>query len=192
MQSDLTKFYEKQISLTEWFEAIGHPQAAKLRLEDNEKRERLNVLNRIIGLPFDKPAQFSAADVKNRTPEFTAFLKEHGDELCAVRIIPDDPKLPKLRMRGHSITDGTKWFDQQKIDAAHYRVDFVPHSESKWATIFVVSKQGIFGELTRGEHNELTQGLYTKHEPITFQYDFKKWQLSSDEPDVKKTLARHY
>ncbi len=189
MESDLTKFYEKQISLTEWFEAIGHPDAAKLRLEDNDKRERLNVLNRVIGLPFDKPAQFSAKEVADRTPAFQKYLNEHGEELCAVRIIPDDPKLPKLRMRGHSVADGTKWFDKQQIDPAHYRVDFVPHSDSKWATIFVASNKGIFGELTEGEHNELTQGLYTKHEPITFQYDFKKWQLSRDVPGAQEHLA---
>src|SRR5688572_16501901 len=134
MQSDLTKFYERQISLTEWFEAIGHPNAAKMRLEDNDKRERLNTLNEIIGLPFDKPAQFSAADVAGRSKVFTKYLKEHGNELCAVRIIPDDPKLPKLRMRGHSVGEGVKWFDEQKIDPAHYRVDFVPHTESVWAT----------------------------------------------------------
>lgn len=188
MQSDLTTFYAKQISLTEWFEAIGHPQAAKLRLEDNDKRERLNVLNGIIGLPFDKPVQFSAKDVADRSPAFATYLKGHGTELCAVRIIPDDPKLPKLRMRGHSVADGTKWFDEQHIDPAHYRVDFVPHSDSTWATIFVVSEQGIFGELTKGEHNELTQGLYSEHEPITFQYDFKQWQLSRDEPGAKQHL----
>src|ERR1043166_4659738 len=141
MESDLTRFYEKQISLTEWFEAIGHPDAAKLRLEDNDKRERLNVLNQLINLPFDKPVQFSAQDVADRSPAFQTYLKEHGDELCAVRIIPDDPKLPKLRMRGHSVADGTTWFDKQDIDPAHYRVDFVPHSDSKWATIFVVSEK---------------------------------------------------
>jgi phosphohistidine swiveling domain-containing protein len=188
VQSDLTKFYEKQISLTEWFEAIGHPDASKLRLEDNEKRERLNALNGLIGLPFDKPAQFSAQDVAKRSPAFKQYLKEHGKELCAVRIIPDNPKLPKFRMRGHTVAEGTTWFDEQKIEPAHYRVDFVPHSDSKWATIFVISPRGIFGELTRGAHNELTQGLYSKHEPITFRYNFKTWQLSRNEPGAKEHL----
>jgi phosphohistidine swiveling domain-containing protein len=188
MQSNHTDFYAKQISLTEWFEAIGHPQAANMRLEDNEKRERLNVLNKIIGLPFDKPTQFSAKEVADRSPAFADYLNAHGNELCAVRLIPDDPKLPKLRVRGHSIAEGTKWFDEQNIDPAHYRVDFVPHSTTTWATIFIVSEQGIFGELTRGEHNELTQGLYDKYEPITFQYDFKNWHLSRDEPGAKEHL----
>lgn len=188
MKSDLTEFYAKQISLTEWFEAIGHPRAKDLRIEDNDKRERLNVLNAIIGLPFDKPAQFSATEVAKRSVAFRLFLEDHGDELCAVRLIPDNPSLPKLRMRGHSIADGTKWFDEQKIDPAHYRVDFVPHSDSKWATIFVVGQDGIFGELTQGGHNELTQGLYDKHEPITFSYDFKKWQLSRAVPGAKEHL----
>lgn len=189
MQSDLTKFYQKQISLTEWFEAIGHPQAKALRLEDNDKRERLKVLNKLISLPFDKPSQFEAADVAARTPEFKKFLQEHGEELCAVRIIPKKPDLPKLRMRGHTIAEGTKWFDEQDVDPADYRVDFVPHSDSKWATIFIVSSKGVYGELTRGEHNELTQGLYSKHEPITFSYDFTEWKLSRYEPGARAHLA---
>lgn len=188
--TDHAKFYEKQISLTEWFEAIGHPQATALRLEDNDKRERLNVLNQLIELPFDKPAQFSGKDVAERSPAFKAYLKAHGDELCAVRLIPDDPALPKLRMRGESIANGTKWFDAQKIDPAHYRVDFVPHAESDWATIFIVSKQGIFGEITKGEHSELTQGFYKTHIPIIFHYDFKTWHLSEDDPAAKKHLQK--
>jgi phosphohistidine swiveling domain-containing protein len=91
-------------------------------------------------------------------------------------------------MRGHSIADGTKWFDEQKIDRKHYRVDFVPHSDSKWATIFVVGQDGIFGELTQGEHNELTQGIYTKHEPVTFSFNFKQWRLSRQVPGAKEHL----
>ncbi len=186
--TDHAKFYEKQISLTEWFEAIGHPQATALRLEDNDKRERLNVLNQLIELPFDKPAQFSGKDVAERSPAFKTYLKAHGDELCAVRLIPDDPALPKLRMRGESIANGTKWFDAQEVDPARYRVDFVPHAESDWATIFVVSQQGIFGEITKGEHSELTQGFHKAHTPIIFHYDFKNWQLSENDQAVKKHL----
>lgn len=41
---DIKKLYEKQISLTEWFEDIGHADTDALRKEDNDKRERLRVL----------------------------------------------------------------------------------------------------------------------------------------------------
>ena len=188
MKLDPKEYYKKQISLTEWFEAMGHPDSAKHRQEDNDKRERLAVLNQIIGLPYDKPAQFSADEVARRSPAFKRYLREHGNELCAVRIIPDNPDLPKLRMRGHSVVEGTKWFDEQKLDPKHYRVDFVPHTESVWATIFVVGPEGITGELTRGEHNELTQGLYTTHKPIVFNFDWQNWHFSEDVDGAKEHL----
>jgi len=81
---DLPDLYKKQISLTEWFESINHKDSKVLRLEDNEKRERLAVLNELIGLPFDRPVNFSASDVVNRSPEFASYLEEHGEEkMCS-------------------------------------------------------------------------------------------------------------
>lgn len=194
MQSDLTKFYEKQISLTEWFEAIGHPDASKLRLEDNNKHERLDTLNQLMGLPYGKPTRFAGKDVASRTPAFTKYLKEHGDEPCAIRLIPNKPGVPKLRMRGHVVADAVKWFDAQKINPEDYEADFVPHDNSRWATIFVVTDSGIFGEVKYGKPNELTQGLYSDDAPIAFQYDFKNWQFSEAsqkaEEHVKDVISK--
>jgi len=71
---DITKLYKKQISLTEWFENIKHSDTEALREEDNEKRERLRVLNEIIDLPYDKPYQFSALDIAEKNESFLNFL----------------------------------------------------------------------------------------------------------------------
>lgn len=102
---DLTKLYKTQISLTEWFERSGHGLTSELRIEDNEKRERLRVLNEIIGLPFDKQVQFPAVEVASLSERFKQFLATEGDRLCAIRLVPTDPSLPKLRMRGHTIKE---------------------------------------------------------------------------------------
>jgi phosphohistidine swiveling domain-containing protein len=161
-----------------------------MRAEDNEKRERLKVLNRAIGLPFDEPHQFPATVVAAAGPEFQKFLNQHGEELCAIRLIPSDPTLPKLRMRGHSIREALKWFANQDIDPAKYRVDFVPHTDdNRWSTIFVVNDQGIFGEILYGSHNKLTQGLYEAgEEPVAFSYDFSEWTLNPMNADAKVYL----
>ncbi|MFH1089187.1 MAG: hypothetical protein V1716_02065 [Candidatus Uhrbacteria bacterium] len=177
---DLAKLYKTQISLSEWFEKNGHRDVAALRLEDNEKRERLDVLQKRIGLPFDRPYKFSAVDIANRSPEFLTFLAEHGQELCALRLIPSRPELPKLRLRGQTIEKVLDWFAEQKIDPQQYRADFTPHSENYlWSTIFVINQQGIFGEIIRGGHHQLTQGFYDSGEPISFSFDFKDWRFSS-------------
>ena len=191
MPTDHIEFYKKQISLTEWLENMGHADATAMRAEDNDKRERLKVLGRIIGLPFDQPHQFTALQVTEAGPEFQKFISEHGDELCAIRLMPSDPSLPKLRMRGHSIRDAIKWYAEQDIDPAKYRVDFVPHTEdSGWATIFVVNDQGIFGEVLNGAHNKLTQGLYEDtDQPIAFSYDFHTWTLNPASGEAEAYLA---
>lgn len=179
---DLPKLFSKQISLTEWFAAIHHKDTDALRDEDNEKRERLKVLNEVIGLPYDTPTQFSGSDLAGRTEAVQRFLKEHGQEHCALRLIPLDPSLPKLRMRGKTVTEAMGWFAEQQIDSTKYRADFVPHpTEPIWATIFVVTPNGVIGEIIHGGHHQLTQGLYDEGKPFLFQYDFATQQLLCDE-----------
>ena len=187
----ITKLYQTQISLTEWFQNINHEKTEILRKEDNDKRERLNVLNKIINLPFDKPYNFKAIELVNQTEEFKEFLKQHGEELCALRLIPIDESLPKLRMRGHKIKDSLKWFSEQKIDATKYKADFVPHSDNNlWSTIFIVNKKGIFGEIIKGGHHQLTQGFYENEKPIIFYYDFNNWKLSKENEQALVELKK--
>lgn len=193
-QIDLTKLYQKQISLTEWFEAIKHPIAEALRKEDNDKRERLLVLNNAIRLPFDKPHQFSVVEMVAQTPAFVAFLEEHGDELCALRLIPHDSSKPKLRMRGHTVRDAMNWFAEQQVEPEAYKADFVPHpTDHKWSTIFVVRPDGVFGEIIRGAHHQLTQGFHDEGKPIVFSYDFHTWNMVPENgealAEMKSVLA---
>ena len=75
---DLTKLYKKQISFTEWFEEIDHQQTEEMRKEDNEKRDRLQLMNNLIGLPFDRPKKFLATQLTNDNLEFQNYLQEHG------------------------------------------------------------------------------------------------------------------
>ncbi len=184
-----SKLYQTQVSLSEWFEGINHKDTEKFRLEDNNKRVRLALLNEIIGLPFDKQTIFPATILVNQTEEFKQFLKEHGHELCALRLVPDDPKLPKLRLRGITISDSLNWFAEQKINPENYRAEFIPHSDNQiWSTIFIVNPAGILGEITKGGHYQLTQGFYDEGEPITFTYDYKTWTLSKPNPEIEDYL----
>jgi phosphohistidine swiveling domain-containing protein/ubiquinone/menaquinone biosynthesis C-methylase UbiE len=182
----LAELLKTQKSLTEWLEDIKHKDVEAIRSEDNEKRERLKVLNEMIGLPFDKPTQFEATDLANRTKKFTQYLEAHGDELCALRLMPKEKRLPKLRMRGKSVTGAYDWFGEQNIDPAMYRADFIPHSENNtWATIFVVNKNGIQGEIVSGGHHQLTQGFHDHNAPHIFRYDFNNWMIY---PESKSAL----
>lgn len=174
----LAELLKTQKSLTEWLDDINHADAEAIRKEDNDKRERLKVINRLTGLPFDEPVQFEAKDIADSTAEFKKYLSEHGSETCALRLIPKKENLPKLRMRGKTVKNALTWFFEQKINPSDYRADFVPHApDYSWATIFVVNPQGIQGEIIYGGHHQLTQGFHDKDTPIVFRYDFSNWTL---------------
>lgn len=187
----LADLIKAQKSLTEWLDDIKHSDAEVIRKEDNEKRERLKVLNEIIGLPYDKPTQFEATDLRDDNPAFTKFLAERGDELCALRIMPKKDGLPKLRIRGKTIKGAHDWFKEQDINPVDFRADFVPHPpKSRWATIFIVNQHGIQGEIIHGGHHQLTQGFHDNSPPIVFRYDFTTWQTAPEDKAAIEYLER--
>ncbi len=186
---DQAQLYQSQISLSEWFEKSGNKNTTAHRLEDNEKRKRLRILNEVIKIPFDKPVQFEAIDIANKSSIFKKFLNTSGDELCALRLIPKDLDLPKLRIRGMTVKDSISWFKEQSIDPQRYKADFIPHGNNQlWSTIFIVNQKGMFGEIIKGGHYQLTQGFYDSGEPIVFSSDFKKLILSKPNKKLKQYL----
>lgn len=185
-----SELFKTQISLTEWFKQIDHKDTNEIRVEDNEKRERLRILNKIIGLPFDKPTQFPATELTNKTKNVTDFIKEHAEESCALRLIPTKKWLEKFRMRGMSVEEVfTEWYPQQKINSEDYRAEFLSNSSQyNWSTIFVLHEQGIFGEIIRDGPFVLTQWFYNTEKPITFHYDWHTWSLEHNDAEAKKHL----
>jgi phosphohistidine swiveling domain-containing protein len=203
---DFSALWKTQKSLTEWLEDIRHADTETIRQEDNDKRERLAELHDIIGLPFDKPVKFTAGELATLSPTFKKYLREHGEDLCALRLIPLKDKLPKLRMRGKTVAGAYEWFNTQDINPVDYRADFLGQErQSRWATVFIVNKHGIHGEIIYGKHFQLTQGFHETDAPKVFHYDFKIWtmQPANDEalvhvqmlakclhvPDIRKRTA---
>ncbi len=186
----LADMYKTQQSLTEWLDDIGHAKAETLRKEDNDKRERLKVINRTTGLPFDEPVQFEASDLADQTQVFKTYLHKHGEDLCALRLIPKKDGLPKLRMRGLGVAKAYEWFKEQEIYPEVYRADYVPHGIAQWGTIFVVNEHGFFGEIIAGGHHQLTQGFHDVDTPIVFQYDFEDWTLSREDRGALEHLMK--
>ncbi len=179
---------KKMPSLTEWLEKIGHRDADAFREEDNKKRDRLEILYQTIGLRYDRPERVTAREIVTDSEYFQEILARKGDELCALRLVPIDPALPKLRVRGKTLRENLVWFYEQTIDYDQYKVEIIPHpTESRWAGIFLVTDTGVIGELTPGLHWELTQGFY-EQPPITFFFDFTTWQFSESNQSAFSTM----
>ena len=102
-------------SFTEWFSKISYQDTEKFRLEDNTKRDRLEILYQIAGLSYDRPERLSVRDIVDNTPTFQDVVRRKGDQLCALRLVPTKPELPKLRQRGLTLNEYLSgWFRELK------------------------------------------------------------------------------
>lgn len=184
---------EFQPSLTEWMQSLGKdPEfASALRAEDGKKAERLEALYQTIGLPYERPEIFEAHDLLTPSASFMERLLQKGDQVAALRLVPKDPSLPKLRQRGLPLRElYEEWFLKQSFDPDLYTVHLCPHSETLlWSAIFVVRPEGILGEITRGLHSQLTHGE-TNIETYRGSFDFYQWKWSREQEEAERQLKR--
>lgn len=179
-----------QPSITEWLVAAGSAEESEaFRKEDGTKTQRLETLYQTIGASYERPLTFEARDLWTPSPEFQEHLALHGDEACAIRLIPKTPDLPKLRQRGLPLRRCYEdWFLKQAIDPEVYMAEVCPHSDTLlWSSIFVVGPDLIFGEIIRGMHAQLTQGETTET-LYQFRYDFKNWQWSEEDAEAQAAV----
>lgn len=181
-----------QPSMTEWFAAIGEIEESNaFREEDNRKVDRSEILYQTIGVPYERPEEFEAVDAFVPSATFQSLLDNRGDELCAFRLVPKTPELPKIRQRGLPIRQTyQEWLLKQEIDPKNYTLYVCPHSDvMDWSAIFVIHHDGIFGEIIRGLPMQLTQGE-TTNTCYRFQYDFSEWSWSEKNEEAQKVVER--
>ena len=181
-----------QPSLTEWFAAIGEEEESNaFRGEDNRKVDRLEILYQEIDLPYERPEIMPARELTDLGPVFKKILDERGEDLCAIRLVPNKPELPKLRQRGVSIRQCYEnWFKKQEINPDDYTAYICPHSETlNWAATIIVGDQKIYGEMIRGLHSQLMHGE-TGDVLLHFEYDFKNWKWSKLDEEAQSEARR--
>jgi len=179
-----------QPSISEWFALISeNKEAEAFRIEDNQKVDRLEYLYQKIGLPYERPNKLEATELTQPSVRFKKILKERGDELCAIRLVPKKEGLPKIRNRGLSIKECYEnWYLKQDINPADYFAFICPHIlRTPWSMIFIVKPKIIFGEIIEGLHCQLTQGT-TEGKLLDFQFNYKNWTWSEEKPEAIKIL----
>jgi len=178
----------KMPSLTEWLEKIGYGQAAEFRAEDNSKRDRLEILFKETGLIYDRPERLTARDIVDNTPLFQDIVARKGEKHCALRLVPTNPDLPKLRQRGKTLNEYLNgWFKELKINPDDYKAEVVPHGDTIFSCIFVVTDKGAWGEVVPGGHWKLTQGLLEPEDLMIFSFDFDTWKFSTANEDMAQS-----
>ncbi|KKQ27063.1 MAG: hypothetical protein US42_C0015G0006 [Candidatus Magasanikbacteria bacterium GW2011_GWC2_37_14] len=179
----------KMPSITEWLEKTGMPNIQEFRQEDNNKRDRLEILNQTIGINYDKPIKLLATDISQNTEKFQQILKENGNDKCALRLSPIVKDLPKLRVRGKTLIQNLEWFKNLDINPEDYKAEIIPHNDNtSFSGIILINDLGIFGEIVPGPHWQLTQGFF-ENKPLIFSYKNDLWHFSYIEPTIQKVLT---
>lgn len=190
---ELAELLKKQISLTEWLQDIDVDYIDAFRKEDTGKRKTLGEIAEVIGWPVEGNVTFEALDVRSRSGLFNDFLQENKSKLYAMRLLPKEAGLEKIRLRGLSLGELVDWFDQLDVEHDKYEVNIIDHpSDYGWATIFFVNQHGIHGEMIYAGHHLLTQGFHGENIPIIFHFDFKsrQWHLSRNDDSALTYLKR--
>ena len=174
----------KMPSITEWMEKIDFKNIDEFRKEDNDKRDRLEILHEITGLNYDRPEKLTARDIVDKTPLFTDIYNRWKDEKCALRMVPYNSKLPKLRVRGKTFKENLIWLEQQNISPDDYKAEVIPHNDDTvFSATFLVNDNGIFGEIVPGPHWQLTQGIL-QYQPVNFIFNGNEWQFDTNEQPI--------
>lgn len=166
--------YIETPSLTDWLRKIGLPDVDEFKHEDINKFSRLEILQKTINLPYDLPVYLTIDEIRNNHQNLKNILEARGDELCTIKIIPNDMRLPKIRTFGRTIKDSIiNWFPQQIVDEPEkYRVEILKHNPKMlYSSTFIIDDKGIWGDIINGLHWQLTQGQYI-NKPTTFVNDF--------------------
>lgn len=169
---------KKTPSITEWLSEINYNKIGAFRIEDSQKRDRLELLNKIIGLPYLKAYKFTPSEVLNQNSKFKKLLVKSGKNKFYFKLLPKNPKLPKLRTRDKNLNECFQWLKKQKIDQEQYHIEIVPiDKDESLSAVFCVNKNGIWGEIIHGPIWSFSKGTYKKR-PTLFSFDFKNWTFS--------------
>jgi len=188
MSNKLIKFekYNKTPPLTDWLKRINYPDFEEFNKEDNTKFDRLDTLRKTINLMYDAPETIEAENVVKNHPNFREIMKRRANELCAVRLTPHVLTKTRIHARGLTLKEYTKtWLPSQKINFEDYKLDIIPQNTSMiYSAIFLVNDYGIIGEITKGIHWHLTQGMCEK-DFVIFYFNFENWLFSVMNEDSK-------
>lgn len=177
-------------SITEWLSEINYKKLDLFRREDSEKRDRLELLNQTIGLPYLKAHKFKPSEITNESSKFKKFLNQSGNTKFLLKLLPTLHHLPKIRTRDKNLKSCVQWLKNQKINPDNYKVEIVPiDNNEKLSAVFCCNKNGIWGEIINGPIWNFSKGTYKKR-PIIFSFDFKNWYFSSHHGSAKKFIKK--
>ncbi len=172
-------YFNHHFSLSQWVQELPPEKRDRLIHEDADKRRRLSLLQREIGLPIVDALTLTGSEVIENSKRFAELLEIEGSIPYAVRATPKEKNdLPVLRNRGQKLTDLADWLLASGANLNDYNVNFERHIVSQRAVIFVVTDDYIVGEAIEGGILTLNKGEHRPGESLEFRFDFENWEWS--------------
>lgn len=177
-------------SITDWLKLINISRSHIISIEDNNKYDRLKILNSTIDLPYTPASKLFLDDILHNTENFKMALKKFEKKECTLRLVSHDNKLSKIRKKGGLLKNNLKWLYKQKLFEQNYTVEIIPRcSNVKWSAIFIVDDNIIWGEIIKGGISQLVKGKH-KSKPTVFSYDYKNWNFSKTNHNLEEEIIK--
>ena len=176
-------------SITEWMKKINYPMINQFRREDSTRRDRLEIMNKMFGLPYLQAEKLPGQAALTGPEIIKKIIDKMGNKTCLFKLLPLKPGKPKLRIRGKSIQASFNWLLSQKIDPTKYKIEIVPIENARFSAVFCVSGDKAWGEVAEGPIWNFSRG-YHKKPSVIFSYDFARWQFSSKNPPAEKFIKK--
>ncbi len=182
------EYFNKHLSLSQWALETNIFIKDDLIKEDATKRQRLDVLNRTLGLPTVKVHSFNYEDITQISAAFSSFLDASNVQLNALRVNPRKDGLPVQRNRKLTVAELVRWVSSLNLEFEEYEYNFELHIDPEMSGIFTVSHDRIAGEAACGGILQLNKGIHDGAPAIRFEYDFTRWRYSAELPPVRNFL----
>ncbi|MFI0713751.1 PEP-utilizing enzyme [Streptomyces inhibens] len=181
------EYFRRHSALADWLAHVRPERRDAILAEDSTRAARLGLLHELMGLPILATTHFSGGELAARARSFESF-RASAEGAYAVRAFHRSDE-SVLRNRNLPVPELTSWLESKAGDLDQYDIEFSPHMPNAWATIFVVTSDGVIGEVVRGSLRQLTQGDHTAASPSTYVYDFTDWHVEPHQPRYEQ-IAR--
>jgi phosphohistidine swiveling domain-containing protein len=181
-------YFQEHLSLSDWLIGANIQDRDEIVREDATKRDRLRLLNQIIGLPIVPTTSLTTRDIIDQSDTYLALLSSAGDTPYAVRAVPRVGGLPVLRNRRLPVRDLVKWLFSMGADLNSYDLSFEVHIDPVAAALFVVGPKRVFGEAAHGGILQLNKGSLPDGRSLRFEFDYQRWHFSRSDTDLESFL----
>ena len=183
-------------TLSEWMTMLStadrseYNNVSSFLTQDWRKIERLRDLNKRFGLPIDHYLILDSPQFTQDNASIREYFESQGETLFAIRAIPLQPGLAPSRILGITQEECFEYVAHLSHEGGTYRIYTWEHLIPEFSGTIIVTGQGLYAEMVRGNHILLTQQPLSASDIITASLTFPHYHMvySTDDVNVRTVL----